>query len=169
MKSTRTIIVTITMLIFLAGLWAGCGGPTQNNSNSTPMVANKATPTPSPAACDDAQVKKDVGDAFKAQSDIWAERKTINYFSKGCVVHLQGWVLTLALYQKVIGVASKVNGVKGLDVSKFALTVGNQPGACPADMKPCGDICIPNEDQCNIEAGTGVGSGTPQPTASRTP
>ncbi len=171
MKSTQTIIVTITLLIFL-GLMAGCGSPTQTNSNSpTPKITS--TPTPVPVACDDKQVTIDVGKAFKAESDIWAENQTINYFSKGCIVHLQGGVTSLTLYQKVIGVASKVNGIEGLDISKFQPTkpMQPQPGcACPADMKPCGDFCIPINDQCSIEGAPCSGlAKTPVPTASKTP
>ena len=167
MKSTRTFSVTITVLVFLAIFSAGCGSPaTSPNTNTT---TPSATSTPAVAACNDTKVTSDVGDALKANTDIWAEHRTINYFSKACVVYLQGGVTSLALYQKVIGVVSKVNGVKGLDISRFQPSEPSHPGSggCPADMKPCGDICIPKDDQCNI--GADIAGKTPMPTTSKTP
>lgn len=75
----------------------------------------------------------------------------INVISKDGVVTLQGWVTTKGVRKDIEKIVKKTSCVKKV-TNKLTIGVG---GGCGAGTKPCGDICIPSEDPCNISKGKG--------------
>lgn len=71
----------------------------------------------------------------------------INVTFKDGVVKLQGWATTTAIKKNIEKMAKSVTCVKSVT---NALTIGIG-GGCGPGTKPCGGICIPLEDTCNIK------------------
>lgn len=90
-------------------------------------------------------------DAIYAKMKVKYEAQTdhINVRSKAGVVTVEGWVTTKGA-KKDIGKLAK-NAVKGGCVKSVTnnLTIG-VGGGCGPGTKPCGSICIPIEEVCNI-------------------
>lgn len=70
----------------------------------------------------------------------------INVRSKDRVVTVEGWATTKKIKGEVEKIAKKINCVKSV---KNLLTIG-VGGGCGPGTKPCGTICIPTEEICNI-------------------
>ncbi len=70
----------------------------------------------------------------------------INVRAKDGVVTIEGWATTSKVKKDIIKIAKKVKCVKKVE---DLLTIG-VGGGCGPGQKPCGDICIPNTETCNI-------------------
>ena len=84
----------------------------------------------------------------KMQPKYGMQMDHINVRSKGGVVTVEGWATTKGA-KKDIGKLAK-SAVKGCVKSvtnNLAIGVG---GGCGPGTKPCGSICIPVEEECNI-------------------
>ncbi len=148
------LITSIMLLLTSCGTGPSNQPATANNSAASPTPA--MSPTPTPAACDDNAMNALVKAAIMRVPGLKPRR--VNYFSKSCVVTLQGYVHAQAMYVKLIEEVQKIDGVKGIDV--YRLKVKPDPvtvtqvceDVCDLrTQKPCGDICIPKDDPCNIE------------------
>lgn len=168
----KKILVVLT-LIFAAVVLAtsGCSSTpnVNNNASSTNGAAPGAAESPKPAlACDDTAITDSLKKTY-ANPPFAADAEFFNFFSKGCVVTLYGGVSTPSIRQQAIMAAEDTKGVSKVISDKFypntTTTSRPVPGscACPNGYKACGDICIPNDDKCNIGGGECEGiTGTPK-------
>ena len=74
------------------------------------------------------------------------QKNHVNVSFKAGVVTLRGWVTTAAAKRAIEKFAKQTSCVKSV-TSKLA--VGAKTG-CGPGMKKCGDICIPDDENCNI-------------------
>ncbi|HRH42443.1 MAG TPA: BON domain-containing protein [Pyrinomonadaceae bacterium] len=88
-------------------------------------------------------VMKKIGGKFKKQMNH------INVHVENGVVTLEGWAVTEKDKAKITELAQKVKCIKSV-VNNLAIGSG---GGCGAGTKPCGDICIPSNQTCNIAKG----------------
>ncbi len=74
-------------------------------------------------------------------------------------IRLQGWVRSQSDYDKVYEYAMEANCVTRVNTQEFSNAEPTDlKGACsPPVTKPCGDICIPGGDTCNIGGNTKAG------------
>lgn len=70
----------------------------------------------------------------------------VNVRIKDGVVTLEGWVTTKSAKKDMEKWAKSIKCVKSV-VNKLGVGVG---GGCGPGEKPCGTICIPEEEKCNI-------------------
>jgi hypothetical protein len=149
----------------------GCGsGPSSNNTNTTkPINTATVATSPSPSlVCDDNTVKGQIANLL-ADKAYDSERRHINYFSKSCQVTLQGWVSTQDLWNKLVNDVKALRGVTGVNTTNFYTNAASYPWkptpgvGCPPGYKQCGDMCIPEGDDCNITLGTNLATPTPAP------
>jgi BON domain len=70
----------------------------------------------------------------------------VNVRIKDGVVTLEGWVTTKSAKKDMEKWAKSIKCVKSV-VNKLGIGVG---GGCGPGEKPCGTICIPEEEKCNI-------------------
>ena len=76
-----------------------------------------------------------------------AQMNHVNVRSKDRAVVIEGWVTTKAAKKDIEKLAKKVGCVKQPVVSNLTIGIG---GGCGPGTKPCGDICIPTSEPCNI-------------------
>lgn len=69
----------------------------------------------------------------------------INVRIKAKVVTLEGWATTKSVRKEIEKIAKNYKCVK--IVNKLTVGIG---GGCGPGTKKCGNICIPNEETCNI-------------------
>jgi hypothetical protein len=70
----------------------------------------------------------------------------INVRSKDRVVTVEGWATTKKVRSDIEKIIKKTKCVKKV-MNKLTIGVG---GGCGPGTKPCGTICIPIEETCNI-------------------
>ena len=75
----------------------------------------------------------------------------INVTINDGVVTLEGWTTTKGVKKEIEKFARKTSCVKSV-VSNLTIGVG---GGCGPGQKPCGDICIPSAQVCNIRTKLG--------------
>ena len=75
-----------------------------------------------------------------------AQMNHINVTVKDGVVTLQGWATTKGVKKEIEKIAKKTACVKSV-MNKLTIGVG---GGCGPGEKPCGSICIPEAETCNI-------------------
>jgi hypothetical protein len=75
-----------------------------------------------------------------------AQMSHVNVRIKDGVVTLEGWATTKGVKKDIEKFAKKTGCVKSV-VSNLTIGVG---GGCGPGTKPCGDICIPTNEPCNI-------------------
>lgn len=104
----------------------------------------------------DSQIVSAIYAKIKADKGLAAQIPHINVVAVNGVVKFQGWADRKADYDKIVGFASETSCVRLVNVNNFAETppaAGNAlraAGGCSAGTKPCGDVCIPDGDPCNI-------------------
>lgn len=88
-------------------------------------------------------------DAIYAKMKVKYEAQMghVNVRSKARVVTLEGWATTKGIKKDIEKLAKKVGCVKQPVVNNLTIGVG---GGCGPGSKPCGSICIPIEEECNI-------------------
>ncbi|QQS32902.1 MAG: BON domain-containing protein [Acidobacteriota bacterium] len=74
----------------------------------------------------------------------------INIRSKDRVVTLEGWATTKKVRSDIEKIIKKTKCVKKV-VNRLTIGVG---GGCGPGTKPCGTICIPIDETCNIGKGS---------------
>jgi BON domain len=75
----------------------------------------------------------------------------INVSVENGVVSLQGWTADKKAIKEIGKLAKKTSCVKSV-VNNIKQGITN---GCGSGTKPCGDICIPSTDTCNIGKGKG--------------
>ena len=77
------------------------------------------------------------------------QKQRINVHVENGEVTIEGWVVAEADIAKITEIAQKIKCVKKVTNN---LVVG-KTGGCGAGQKQCGEICIPNNQTCNISKG----------------
>lgn len=105
----------------------------------------------------DSQIVADIYDGIKADKGLASQISHINVISTNGAVKLQGWADNQSSYEKINEIALKTNCIKLVNVNDFAETppptgdrLRSGPAGCASGTKPCGDICIPEGDACNL-------------------
>jgi len=109
--------------------------------------------------CDTAKDAKLVSDIYadiKADKALASQVSHINVVANCSAVRLQGWANNKNDYDKVHQIALNTGGVRVVNVNLFsetppeATSTLRSSGGCQSGTKPCGDVCIPEGDSCNI-------------------
>lgn len=93
---------------------------------------------------------------IKSNSKLASQISHINIISENRVVRFQGWVESENDYKSIESIALGNNCIVMINpsVKDFARKKPDgeslRGGMCVGETKPCGDICIPNNDTCNI-------------------
>ena len=82
----------------------------------------------------------------KIRAKYESQMKHINVRISDGVVTLEGWVTTKGVKKDIGKFAKKTGCVKSVE-NNLTIGVG---GGCGPGTKPCGDICIPSAQVCNI-------------------
>lgn len=105
----------------------------------------------------DSQIVADIYAEIKGDKGLASQISHINVISVNAAVKLQGWADDQSSYDRVNDIALKTTCVKLVNVNSFAETpppagdrLRSGPAGCAAGTKPCGDICIPEGDACNL-------------------
>lgn len=80
-----------------------------------------------------------------------AQMSHINVRIKDGVVTLEGWATTKGVKKDIEKFAKKTSCVKKV-MNNLTIGVG---GGCGPGQKPCGSICIPSDEPCNIRTKLG--------------
>ena len=112
-----------------------------------------ATPSPEPAqrgcrATTDAEIVAAIHEKIKADRRFNDQWQHINVSSRDRVVKLRGWVEGRAQVRALTRYASTTRCVRRVinkNLRHFLSTAGCLPG-----QKRCGDLCIPQDEDCNI-------------------
>ena len=82
----------------------------------------------------------------KMKEKYASQMNHINVRSKDRVVTIEGWATTKKIKGEIEKIAKKIKCVKKV-VNILTIGVG---GGCGPGTKPCGTICIPVDEECNI-------------------
>jgi hypothetical protein len=96
----------------------------------------------------DADIAKSVMEQIKAKYPDLTQQ--INAHVENGIVYLEGWVADKNARKEIEKIAKKTNCVKKVK-SNLKKATG---GGCSSGQKPCGDICIPTSQNCNISKGS---------------
>lgn len=160
--STKLIFGVLALLL---AIWAAGCGPSANNSPNTNSNSNGtiASPSPTPAGCnaavDDPVINKYIGNAAldpaSGDPNLIARKRHFNFDSKKCVVYLTGYLDTIQNFkalEKIAWSAPKVEKVNS-DALWLNATDAQRPGPqgiCAPGWIACNDICIPEDQKCNV-------------------
>ena len=106
----------------------------------------------------DSQIVAAIYGEIKADKGLASQISHINVISVSGAVKFQGWADNQSSYDNVTDIALKTTCVKLVNVNNFMPTppaAGDQMRSggsegCASGTKPCGDICIPEGDACNL-------------------
>lgn len=101
----------------------------------------------------DQMIVKSIYEKIKSNTNLAAQVTHINVTSTNLIVKITGWVNNTSDYNKVINSALKTDCVKLLNVNSFSDSKPSENllnANCAPGTKPCFDICIPQDDSCNI-------------------
>jgi hypothetical protein len=100
---------------------------------------------------DDEAIVNSMLSKISKNSSLKSQMSHINVISVDGVVKIQGWVKTKSDFEKVQDFAIETDCVRLVNVNGFedSEPEGLKQG-CSGGTKPCGDICIPDNDTCNI-------------------
>ncbi len=104
----------------------------------------------------DSEIVASIYAKIKANSKLAEQVSHINVSSTNKVVKLQGWTDSEADFDSVYQYALKtscVSMVNAKDLRKAKPSEDEMRSICSSGTKPCGDICIPDNDTCNISGG----------------
>ena len=93
----------------------------------------------------DAQIVKSIYDQMKVKHDN--QIMHVNVRSSGRIVTLEGWTTTKKVRGEIEKIAKKAPCVQKKPKNQLKVGAG---GGCAAGTKPCGNICIPIAEECNI-------------------
>jgi uncharacterized protein (DUF697 family) len=104
----------------------------------------------------DADIVSNIYAKIKGNSKIADQATHINITSINRVVKIQGWADSASdrttVYNFAMGTAC-VNMVNDKEFMDSKPTEDQLRSMCSGGTKPCGDICIPAGDSCNITGG----------------
>ena len=100
------------------------------------------------AAKTDADLVKAIKEKLSAKYE--SQMNHINVHVQDHEVFLEGWVTTEKIKKDIEKIVKKVKCVKKINNN---LKIGVGGGCDLATQKPCGDICIPKNQTCNIGKG----------------
>lgn len=134
---------TLFCFAFILSVWAG----------AQPAFAQCSQMT-------DAQIVAYVYGKINEDDGLKSQSSHINVVGAASLaaVKLQGWVDSKSDFDKVRGIAAGLKCLK-VNVNDFEPTAPapnsaqRSSGGCASGTKPCGDICIPDGDVCNIGKG----------------
>lgn len=128
------------------------------------LMAVSAYERPAYAQCEsvtDAQLVEEIYAKFKAHGDLAGQLSHINVISINRVIKLQGWTDSKGDYKDAFNIVVSTKCVVMINVQLFrdsppaeGDSLKSGAGGCQAGTKPCGDICIPEGDTCNISGRT---------------
>lgn len=104
----------------------------------------------------DEQLVADIYAKIKADKGLASQISHINVAAINRAVKLQGWANSKNDYDKVVQIVTDTNCVRVINVNLFEEApppTGSSlrsTGGCAPGTKPCGDVCIPEGDSCNI-------------------
>ena len=104
----------------------------------------------------DEQLVNSVYAKIKADKGLASQISHINVVSVYGAVKFQGWANSKSDFDKVVEFAVTTSCVKLVNVNLFEEIPppANYPlrsaSGCASGTKPCGDVCIPQADTCNI-------------------
>lgn len=106
----------------------------------------------------DAKITSDIIAKIKNDKSLSTQMRHINVSVTNAAVKLQGWTDTKKDYDRLVGFAAGTSCVRVVNVNDLQeappAANSNQRlgagGGCASGTKPCGDICIPEGDSCNI-------------------
>lgn len=110
----------------------------------------------------DADIVASIYAKIKGNSKLASQEKHINVTSKARVIRLQGWTESESDFNTLHGYAmDALNALKptcGMvnpnGFYKTKPTEDQMRSMCAGGTRPCGDICIPENDSCNIPGGS---------------
>jgi hypothetical protein len=93
---------------------------------------------------------------IKGNKDLASQVSHINITSTNLAVKIQGWVDNQSNYDKVRQYALDAECARVVNENEFSVgepTENLMPrgGGCAPGTRQCGDICIPDNDVCNIK------------------
>jgi BON domain len=109
--------------------------------------------------CDDVTDQKlanDIIAKIKNDKSLASQLSHINVSVTNKAVKFQGWADSKKDYDRVVGFATDMNCVRVVNVNDFhesppaTDSLQRSGGGCGPGTKPCGEICIPETDACNI-------------------
>ena len=124
-------------VVCLLALFLMIGAVSSRSANITQTDCSKVS---------DADIVKAVQEKIKADSQFNDQWKHINVSSKDRVVTLSGWTNGKDAVNTLVKYARSANCVKSV---KNNLSPVRKEG-CGQAQKRCGDICIGDDEQCNL-------------------
>lgn len=108
----------------------------------------------------DADLVNSLYNSIEQNSSLKPQLGQINITSTYKAIKIRGWVKNSKDYQKVIDLAIDTACVNLVNVNNFE---DSEPadefksaGGCSGGTKPCGDICIPENEVCSIKGRMGA-------------
>lgn len=114
---------------------------------------------PAYAQCDkvtDSQIVAGIYAKINADKGLASQVSHINVVSVSGTLKFQGWADDLSDYERIVGFGVNASCVRMLNVNNFMETPPptssglRSTTGCASGTKPCGDVCIPEADACNI-------------------
>lgn len=136
-------------LILVAGIcfWGAVATTDVASAQTPPQTqAPGAARTPC-AATTDEQIVAAIQEKIKADHRFDNQWGHINVSVRNRVVYLAGWVEGNIQFRDLIKYAHRTRCVRLVNTKFFK---PSKWGGCGQGMKPCGDICIPREETCNL-------------------
>lgn len=131
---TKRLIATAFCIISCATAYFGGGNVFEDCSKTT-----------------DEDIAAAIMSKISADKILSDQRSHINISVKNKAVKIQGWVKNTKDYQKVVDYAMEAPCVRVVNVNDFEDKAPEiRKRGCVDGTKPCGDICIPVKDKCNI-------------------
>lgn len=137
-KKTPLILFTFVLIVTLIAMSSPAFGQCEKNADS--------------------QIVTDIYNGIKDDKGLVGQIAHINVIATSGAVKLQGWADNQSSYEKVNDIALNTACVRLVNPREFlqspppagdSLRSGGGAG-CASGTKPCGDICIPEGDSCNL-------------------
>jgi osmotically-inducible protein OsmY len=139
---TALVLSVVTLL---------CGAAAMTDVGAAKTTAGTPPPVPAQRGCrstTDAEIVSAIHEKIKADRRFDDQWRHINVSSRNRVVSLHGWVEGRAQVRALTRYASATRCVRSVNNKRlrhFLSTAGCLPG-----QKRCGDLCIPQDADCNI-------------------
>lgn len=136
----KMIIVIFAFFIFISAF----------NLSNNPVLGQKCE---NDTATNNAIVNS-LYEKIKGNKDLAPQISHINISSTNLAIKIQGWADSKKDYDKIIEYALKTDCARVVNVNNFneekPKSIAKGQGCAPG-TKQCGDICIPDNDVCNIK------------------
>ncbi len=106
--------------------------------------------------CSDSTMLSDITAKIDQNKTLASQTSHINVVVINAAVKLQGWTDDKSSYNLLYNLVSKADCVRLINVNSLSPEPPEESdsmrssGGCVGGTKPCGDICIPEGDSCNI-------------------